>query len=144
MKQFDNILLNVALQVDQQIATCDQIDPREPRITQQITRGKDDQRSNLLVDPITPILFGKKTFESLRRNMRCDISYVKSFSSFHERMFVQIAGKHLDAGRRFQLGPRFDEQHREKSWKPVPQACDSRAARSPPKGFRDQVTNAPR
>jgi hypothetical protein len=70
MEQSYHPLLRLGLEVDQQVAAGDQIEPREWRIAKQVLRRENDEFAQIFSDPIGPVERSEEAPQTLRPDRR--------------------------------------------------------------------------
>ncbi len=113
VEEIDDVALQFALQIDQEIAADDQVETREGRIAQNIMLGEHHDFPHLLADAIAVVLFGEEPSQPLRPNFAFDGVGIETLAGAAQRRLMQIACENLDA-RRVRHAPRlFQKQHRD-------------------------------
>jgi len=97
MEQGNDFLLQLLAEIDQQIATTDQVQPRERRILANVLLGKDQQVTNALVDHVSTAigLPGKETRQALRRHVAGDARRITASARGRHRPPVDVGRKKL-------------------------------------------------
>ena len=97
MKERDQSLLQVRVQVDQQVATTEQIEPRERGVFEHVLLGKHQHVADALVDAVsvTVVLLGEEARQPLWRNVAGDAGGVKTDASHRNGPAVDVRGKDL-------------------------------------------------
>ncbi len=113
MKQLDDLLLNFALQVDQEIAAGNQVQPGEGRVGQKVVGREDHKLAQLLPDPVAAMFLLEEPLQPLRTYVRRDFSRVEALARLFQRPAVKVSSEHLDAGRGFLSFRLFHQQHRQ-------------------------------
>ena len=107
-----NFLLRRTGEVNENIATADEIEPGKGGILQQIMRGKENVLPNFRLRPVTAILFGEVALEAGRDNIFGNGGWVETTPRNRHGRFIKIGGENLPAGRFFSLGRAFGQLHR--------------------------------
>ena len=82
MKKLNYISLHAALQVDQQIAAGNQINPGKRRIREQIVGCKHHQVAYFFAYPESTILFLEETLQAFIADVGLDVPWIEAFSCF--------------------------------------------------------------
>ncbi len=96
MKERQDLLLDLRLQVNQQVAATDQVQFREGRIADQVLLGKHHRLADLLVDPVGVLAFDKELPQTLRRDVRGDAFRVDAGPGERQGVLVDVGGEDLD------------------------------------------------
>ena len=96
MKQWNQLLLHLRRQVDQQVAATQDVQLGERRIHDQILRRENDHFPNLFTDPVAMLFFCKEPAEPLRRDIGGHVLVEKSLPGFINRIPIQIGGENLN------------------------------------------------
>ena len=107
-----NFLLRRTGEVNENIATADEIEPGKGGILQQIMRGKENVLPNFRLRPVTAILFGEVALEAGRDNIFGNGGWVETAAGNRHRRFIKIGGENLPAGRFINLGRTLSQLHR--------------------------------
>ncbi len=99
VEKVEEVLLQLALHVNQQVATADEVEPGERRVAQHAMSGEKHRLAKIAVDPVVVALSGKKAYEPLARNLGGNRGRVQSFTRDAQRALVEIGGKYLNLGR---------------------------------------------
>jgi hypothetical protein len=114
MEDAGDLALQVALQVDQQVAADDQVEAGERRVADQVVRGEDAHLAHLFHQLAGVILPGEEAREPVRRHVLGDALGVASQPREVERLVVDIAGEDLHARARLATLHRLAEQDRDR------------------------------
>src|SRR5262249_7049976 len=103
MKDRDDVALQLAVEVDEQIAAGDQIHARERRIAHHAVRGEHAQVADGLVDDVAAALVGEEALEPLLRHALQQGIGIAAVARYRERRLINIGGEELYLGPRTAL-----------------------------------------
>src|SRR5262249_53587928 len=126
----NELLLQLRIQVDEQVAAGDQMKPEEGRVADQAVLGENAHPPYLLCDLIGGPVSREEACEPPRRNVLGDVGRVAGLAPFGDRLDVDIGGENLNARRRAHLGKQLVRQNAEgvclltrgAAWHPDPHA----------------------
>ena len=104
VKQGQQLRLQRRLQVDQQVAAAQQIDPDERRIIDDVLHREDQHVTQLCVHPKAARVFMKKAIEPLLRHLGRDAAGIDAGARRGDGFPVQIRSKDLQRAAGFQTG----------------------------------------
>ena len=102
------------LQIDEQVATADQVDARKRRIADHVVMGKQDVLAQLRSDPESTGFRLEKAVSPVFGQDRQTLCGIQSFGCQLERSFVHVGGKDLQARLPTAHRHRFKQQHRQR------------------------------
>src|SRR5688500_2410429 len=98
MKDVECAILRVAIEVDEQVATRDQIHLREGRVLEKIVRGEKDCFSQFATDPVAARFLDEVALQALFTDVRSNGERIDSGTRSLNGAFIEVASEHLDAG----------------------------------------------
>lgn len=104
--------MDVAIEIDQQIATGDQVQFGEGRVFEQIMGCKEDTITQALIDAIAAPFPAEKTSQPLGRDVVGDCLWVQPGAPTQQGRLTEIGGKDLDGDRRIESARLFQQQDR--------------------------------
>jgi hypothetical protein len=113
IKQPEDLLLGFRAQVDEEIATGDQVEAREWWIGQDIVNGKYHEVAQLGDNSIRAILLLKKAGKSRRGDVRRDRLRINPVAGERHRVAIDIGGEDLQYHRRLRRCGFLEEEHRD-------------------------------
>ena len=113
MKQGNQTLLQLGIEVNQQVAAAQDIELGERRIGNDILLGKDDHVADLFPDQVIALVLHEKPFQSLGRYVAADRWRKTALARAVDGVGRQVGGKNLQAvfRRRVAAGHHFMEHH---------------------------------
>src|SRR6266852_4865899 len=96
MEERQDPLLQRDVEVDQQVAAANQIEPRKRRVAKNIVLGEDTQLANGLADLILAVDLGEKAAQALGADVDGDVFEIRPRASFLQRGVVNVRGQQLD------------------------------------------------
>ena len=100
VEDLDHLVLHVALQVDEQVAAADQVEPREGRVAEEVVRREDHPLAYLLPDPVSAVLAVEEAAQARRAHVGLDVAGVEPLARPLQRALVQVRGEDLDRAAR--------------------------------------------
>ena len=99
VKQREELLLQVAAQVDHEVAAADEIQPGEGRILDHVLLGEDHRVPDALVDPVAPAagLGHEKPRQPFRREVNGDAGRIEPRPGRGHCSAVDVRGEHLQS-----------------------------------------------
>ena len=102
MKYRQQLLLQLLVEIDQQIAARDQVDPRERRIADHAVRGEDAQVAHLLAERIADAVAAEKAVDPLWADILQHRRRIACRPGNGDRRVVDIGREHDDLRSHFQ------------------------------------------
>src|SRR5262249_48494465 len=101
MENREDPLLQRVIEVDEHVATADQIEVAEGGVGGHVMPREDAQIAHYLVDLVMPIASEEEPPQALRRNVDLDVVHVDAAAGLLQGGFIEIGGQDLDgkAGR---------------------------------------------
>src|SRR6185437_5271975 len=96
MERAANLLLQVAIEIDEEIAAGDQVDARERRVLQQIMNREQHDIAQLLAHAIPVSLAREEAAQALFPDIRLDRRAVAPLARDAQRPRIEIGAKNLD------------------------------------------------
>ena len=139
VKERQELLLQLRVQVDQQVPAGQDVELGEGRVHDEVLRGKDHHLADLFADPVAVLVLDKEPAQALRRHIRGDVGRIDALAGFVDGVPVQVGGKDLERkvpGRLHLLQRLFEDDGqgigflpRRAAGHPGPQRLAGRAAR---------------
>lgn len=115
MKQWDKFLLQLAAEVDEQVAAADEVQLRERRVPVHVLLGKDEQVSHVLVNPVFPAgLGGEVVGEPFGRQVLGNGGGVNAGPGRGDGRGADVSGENLDTMSFLQRGQSFQQEDRDR------------------------------
>src|SRR5688572_30678493 len=111
MENIENSVLNLTLQIDEQVTTCDQIQPGEGRVAQNTVMGEQDRVAYLAPHAVMVSFLRKKTRQSLGADICFDGCGIQALTRISYGILVQVGSKNLNLRGHLQLVECLKEQH---------------------------------
>jgi hypothetical protein len=112
MEQWDEALLGILIEIDEQIPTRQEIDLRERRVLDHALDGKDTELPDVLLDAVTIALANKEAFQAFGADIRRDTLGIQPLTGVLDDIRIDIRGEDLDMPRSPRALPELVEQHR--------------------------------
>ena len=98
MKQRDDLLLHLLVQVDQEVAATDQVQPGEGRVGREVLGGENDLLADLLDDLVAAVFARKEPLQPLGRDVLADLFLrIAAAAGGRQRGDIGVGGEDLDA-----------------------------------------------
>ena len=114
VQDVEDLLLRVAVQVDQQIAARDEVEPRKRRVAHQVVQRKEHRFAHFATHPVAVVLFNEEALEPVLRNIGRNDVRVHAFACDADRVFVEVGREDLYARWRRDLACVFAQQDRDR------------------------------
>ncbi|HWJ06406.1 MAG TPA: hypothetical protein VNS57_11570, partial [Steroidobacteraceae bacterium] len=116
VEQRDQLALQVAIEIDQQVATADQVELRERRVLDHVLLREDKQVAQVLLDPVgAPLgVVREKAREPLLRDVGRDARRVNARARLLDGLAVDVGREHLDLDRLLVRDDLLVEQDRDR------------------------------
>ena len=101
MTDIKALFLRLAIKVDQQIATNDQIEPGKRWVLNQVVDSEEYNLAHFRFNATPFLFFDKETLQTRWRNILADRAGIEAATGKGNRFFVDIGGKELQARRFF-------------------------------------------
>jgi hypothetical protein len=98
MECLQNLPLDIAVEIDEQIAACHEVELGKGRVAQDVVRGKQDLFPERLADKVKTSRVGEELPQPRRRNIGQDGLEVPAGSRRFNGAFINVGGKYLNAG----------------------------------------------
>ncbi len=95
VEQRDHLALQFGGQVDEQVATADDIEPRERRVHHDVLRREDHHLADLRAHAIAAVGLHEPAIESLRRHIGGDVHGIHGESRAGDGVIVEVGGEDL-------------------------------------------------
>jgi hypothetical protein len=92
----DDLLLQLAVEVDQQVAAGDEAHVRERRVLEQAVLGEQDDIAQIPVEPVLVTFAGEETARPILGHVGLDRERIPPFPGHRQRGVVEIGGERLD------------------------------------------------
>ena len=111
MEQRQQLLLQLGTEVDQQIATGENVQLGEWRVHDHVLRGEHHHLADFLADPVTIAVFDEKPLQALRRHIGNDVGRIEGLARPGDGIRIEVGGEDLQlvAHRQFQPFLHFAE-----------------------------------
>lgn len=96
MEHLQNVLLDLAVEVDQQVAADDQADLRERRVGQQVVPGEQDFLANFLAYPVVLVFLDEELAQPRGWHVGDDRLRIRTTPGNADGTLIEVGGKHLD------------------------------------------------
>ena len=96
MENIESLLLRVAVQIDKQVATGNEIEPREGRVGQEIVRREEHHVAQLLLHPIVVFPRHKKPPQSINGYVCFYRRGINAMTRVVDRLIVDVRRENLD------------------------------------------------
>src|ERR1700733_10624885 len=100
MENLQHPFLHLAIQIDQQVAAADEVEPGERRIAGQVVRREQHRLAQLLLDAIEVLFLEEEFTQALRRYVKADGRGITALASVGNHTLVDVGGENLN-GRSF-------------------------------------------
>ena len=97
----EQLVLDVALQVDEQVSARHEVEAREGRVLQHTVGGEHYEVASFLLDPVVVAFAGEEALQALLADVGLDDCGIAAFPRRRQRARIQIGGEDLDVGYRF-------------------------------------------
>ncbi|MCE3285718.1 MAG: hypothetical protein K0R70_1974, partial [Steroidobacteraceae bacterium] len=114
MQHREHAPLHVRLEVDEQVATGAEVDPRERRVTQQVLRSEHDHVAHVSADPVGVLVLVEIPVEQVGRHVAFDAARIHSGARESQRLLGGVGGEDLDVDVLASALRFFGEQDRER------------------------------
>lgn len=111
MKGVEHPRLRVAVQVDEQVAARDQVEPRKGRVAQHIVHGKKHGLAQLAPCTVAAVLLDEEAAQPVFAHIGHDGRRVDAFARHADRVVIEVGGKHLQRRRGVEHARVLGEQH---------------------------------
>lgn len=98
MEHLQDFALDLAVEVDQQVAADDQVDLRERRIRQQVVLGEQHPLADLLAHAVVVAILKEVLTQPGRGHVGNDRLRVSAVTARSNGTFIDVGGKHLQLG----------------------------------------------
>ena len=106
-----DLLLQVAVEIDQNVAAGDEIDAREGRVFEQVVDREQHQVAQFLAHAVVVALAREEAAQTLLADVRLDRGRIASFPRDGERAGVEIGAENLDRGTQLVARGFLQQQH---------------------------------
>src|SRR5262249_35784992 len=96
VKRGADLRLQVAVEIDEQVAAGDQVDVRERGVLQQAMLGENDEVAHLAPDPVVVAVAGEEAPQALLRYVCLDRQWIAAVPAGRERTCIDIRREKLD------------------------------------------------
>src|SRR6185295_13302985 len=109
-----DLLLHLALEIDQEVAAGDQVQPRKRRISDQVVQREQAHVPDLARHLVEIALLDEEALQALGRNLAGDRLRVPRLAGRFQRLRVDVRGEDLDVGRLLEAGHVLAQQDGER------------------------------
>ena len=113
MEQREDLSLQRRLEIDQQIAATDEIEPRKGWIAHQVLRREHHAVAQLLGHLVSVALSFEMLPQAFRGNVGGDVLQIEADAGFRQRFLVEVGGKDLHVAGFLRRGVLLKQQHGE-------------------------------
>src|SRR5262245_2955678 len=112
MENAANLLLKLAIKIDQKVAAGDEVEARERRVLEQTVVGEKDQVADLPPDAVMLALMDEEAPQAVLADVRGNRRGIAAVPGHGQRTRVEVAGKHLNFGTRLTTRHLLEQQNR--------------------------------
>ena len=95
MEQWQQLLLQFGLEIDQQVATTQQVEPGEGWVHHQVLRREDDHLADLVVHPIAVLVLHEIPPQALLADVGGDVGGIDAGARLVDGVMVEVGGEDL-------------------------------------------------
>ena len=114
MEDAADLLLKLAIEIDEQVAARDEIEPGEWRVLEQAVAGEQDHVPKLSLGPVVVSLSREKAAKTLLADVGLDRDRVSALASNGKPTGIQIGTENLNLRADLVVGSFLQEQHRDR------------------------------
>src|SRR5208283_5059843 len=114
MKKRQDFVLRLRLQIDEEIATANEVYVGKRRVRQNVVNREHDAVAQFVRHPILIIFFREESRQPVRRNIRLDRIWIEPVARECDGVRIDVRRENLKAGRPLQLLESFEKQHGER------------------------------